>query len=154
MKRFVTLITVFGAVAAICVPLAAARLSLTSGVDPSGSASSFYTPAALRADGLRWQALADSQPASSFYTPAALDAWAARMQAQAQYELAKVGNVSPDDRTGVHGIGPQPVVTTGDDGVDVRVIGIGLGSGFFALLLVGGFVLMMRRSRRQQLAHV
>jgi hypothetical protein len=231
MKRLITLIAVFGSVAAICVPVATARTSLYSGLDPwtqhliarnsassvvpddrvgahgitsdrsassfytpaalkadglrwqglveTSPASSFYTPAALKADGLRWQAMADASPASSFYTPAALkadglrwqavadasrsassfytpaalDAWGLRMQAQAQYELVRTGNISPDDRPGIRGPGPQPIAGTSDDGVNVRVIGIGLGSGFFALLLVGGLVAMMRRSKRQELAH-
>ncbi|MDQ3894532.1 MAG: hypothetical protein M3292_07700 [Actinomycetota bacterium] len=112
-------------------------------------AASFYTPPALKAMGLRWQALADAQPAASFYTPAALKAMGERYEAEAQYLLTHGSNTTPDDRSGIRGTGPvstvQPVA---DGGVDWGNVGIGVGSGVFALLVASGMIFAVRRSRR------
>ncbi|MDQ3876676.1 MAG: hypothetical protein M3322_14215, partial [Actinomycetota bacterium] len=77
------------------------------GVVADRPAASFYTQAALRAMGERWQAVAEAQapgrPAASFYTPAALRAMGERYQAQARYEVTHGASAAPDDRVGVRG---------------------------------------------------
>jgi hypothetical protein len=72
-----------------------------AGVRP---AASYYTPAGLRANGLRWQAEARSysnRPAASYYTPAALHALGARMQAEARYYAAATKSTRGSNRARV-----------------------------------------------------
>ncbi len=165
MKRLLTIGILVLAVAAMLVAPAYAAAS-------PRPAASFYTPAALRAMGLRWQAMADAQasavtpddrvgirgsgvlagtdrPAASFYTPAALKAMGERYEAQAQYVLTHGSNTTPDDRGGIRGTGPVSTVqAVADDGVDWGNVGIGVGSGVFALLVASGMIFTVRRSRR------
>src|SRR5262245_35217063 len=151
MKGFGYLIALGGVVAALLVP---AQALARVGGSGNESVANLYTPSALAAWGQRMQAQVDyyrsglnERPAASYYTPEALNAWGQRMQAEATYYLSKSGGTVPDDRSGVRGSGPTPVPVTSDDGTNWGTIGLGVGSGVFAVLLAAGFAVAVRRSR-------
>jgi hypothetical protein len=155
MKRITIILAVLGAVAAVLVPAAVAKPIPGPGLP----AASFYTPEALEAWGQRAEAQAEfflnsssGSPAASFYTPAALRAMGERAQAQAvYYQTRNSPSTGSDDRIvdGIRGTGPVSTVTpVSDDGLGTwDKVGIGVGGAAFALLLGGGLVATLRRSR-------
>jgi hypothetical protein len=93
------------------------------------------TQAGLKADGLRYQAMArayESRPAASFYTPQALKAEGLRWQMMAQGYA-------------------QPQVVR-DSGFDWGAAGIGAIGVFVAMLCAAVLILGVRRSREEKLA--
>jgi uncharacterized protein YfiM (DUF2279 family) len=114
-------------------------------------AASFYTPAALKAEGLRMNAMARAygqqsttapdlverwvgrQPAASFYTPAALKAEGLRMQALARaYE--------------------RQSTNSGTSSFDTRDALIGAAGGLGVAICAAGLLIAVVRSRRPQIA--
>jgi hypothetical protein len=97
-----------------------------------------YTAAGLKADGLRYQAMADtylrSESPSSHYTTQQLHAMALRYQAMAKAYEQSTGT------------------TTSSSGIDWSDSGIGAGVGFAIALCAGGLIVLSRRNRGQQLA--
>jgi hypothetical protein len=142
MKRIGLGIALVAALAAMLVPAAQARYVVNGGgstqlVDPW-----FQNLLA------RQNAASVDKPAASFYTPAALNAMALNYQAQYQYYVTHGPGTTPDDRVvGIRGTGPVPTSTV-SEGTDWGKIGAGLGSGVFAVLLAAGCVVILRRSRR------
>jgi hypothetical protein len=95
-----------------------------------------YTQEGLRADGLRYQAMARAyadRPAASFYTPQALKAEGLRWQAMAQAYS-------------------QPPQVVRDSGFDWSAAGIGALGVFVAMLCASGLVFGIRRIRQEKLA--
>jgi hypothetical protein len=111
----------------------------------SASAASHYSKQALAAMGARYQAMAEyyGRPASSYYSAGALAAMGQRYQAQADAlaaasAAAKAGPPRPDDRGGVLGPGPEPVVVTvHSTGFDWRDATIGFITASGCALLIG-----------------
>ena len=94
-----------------------------------------YTQDGLRADGLRYQAMArayESRPAASYYTPQALKAEGLRWQMLAQTYT-------------------QPQVVR-NNGFDWGAAGIGAIGVFVAMLCAAVLILGVRRSREEKLA--
>src|SRR6266480_652391 len=94
------------------------------------------TPQGLKADGLRWQAIArayDNRPAASFYTPRQLKVEAMRWQAMAQAYA-------------------QPPQVVRDNGFDWGAAGIGALGVFVAMLCAAVLILGVRRIRQEKLA--
>jgi hypothetical protein len=90
------------------------------------------------------------RPASSYYTPAALKAMGDRYQAQAESIglSATRAAVRPDDRGAIRGVEEPPVVAVGESsGLDWRDAGIGALAAFGAVFLAGLTMVAMRRQR-------
>lgn len=109
----------------------------------TASASSGSTPQGLKAEGLRWQAIADryqqldNRPAASFYTPQALRAEGLRWQAMARtYQQQR----------------PSVVMASPSTGFDWGDAGIGAAGGLGIAVCGAGLILVARRSRRTKLA--
>ena len=96
------------------------------------------TPLGINADGLRYQAMARfyaNRPAASFYTPQALKAEGLRWQAKARFYAANA-----------------PVARSSSDAFDWGSAAIG-GAGTIVLLLgAGGLVFGVRKVRQERLA--
>jgi hypothetical protein len=93
------------------------------------------TPQGLKADGLRYQAMARfyaNRPAASFYTPQALRADAQRWQAKARFYAAQA-----------------PVGRTSSNGFDWGSAAIG-GAGMIVVALSAGVLFLAVRKVRQQ----
>lgn len=96
-----------------------------------------YTQQGLKADGLRWQAMArayTSRPAASFYTPQALNAMGQRWQALAQ-QYRQSGTA-----------------TSGSNGFDWGAASIGVAGGIVVALCTALLVFGVRRVRQEKIA--
>lgn len=136
--KYQTLARVFG----LLVVAASVAVS-TATATPTGTGATFYTPQALKADGLRWQALADhytqleSRPAASFYTPQTLIAQGLRWQAMARVYRTKTAPAATVSRS------------SGFDW-DAALIGA---AGSFGLATCATALVLATRRRRAKLAH-
>ena len=105
----------------------------------SGSAmAAGPTPAAIRADGLRWQAMADSYKHLQSPTPEAIRADGLRWQAIAR-------------TYGVHRV-TTPSQSSSGSGFDFGAAGIGALAALGLAVLASGLTVMARRIRRRKLA--
>lgn len=105
----------------------------------SGSAmAAGPTPAAIRADGLRWQAMADSYKHLQSPTPEAIRADGLRWQAIAR-------------SYGVHTV-TTPSQSSSGSGFDFGAAGIGALAALGLAVLASGLMVMARRIRRRKLA--
>lgn len=105
----------------------------------SGSAmAAGPTPAAIRADGLRWQAMADSYKHLQSPTPEAIRADGLRWQAIAR-------------SYGVHTV-TTPSQSSSGSGLDFGAAGIGALAALGLAVLASGLMVMARRIRRRKLA--
>lgn len=105
----------------------------------SGSAmAAGPTPAAIRADGLRWQAMADSYKHLQSPTPEAIRADGLRWQAIAR-------------TYGVHTV-TTPSQSSSGSGFDFGAAGIGALAALGLAVLASGLMVMARRIRRRKLA--
>ena len=105
----------------------------------SGSAmAAGPTPAAIRADGLRWQAMADSYKHLQSPTPEAIRADGLRWQAIAR-------------TYGVHTV-TTPSQSSSGSGFDFGAAGIGALVALGLAVLASGLIVMARRIRRRKLA--
>ena len=96
------------------------------------------TPAAIRADGLRWQAMADSYKHLQSPTPEAIRADGLRWQAIAR-------------SYGVHTV-TTPSQSSSGSGFDFGAAGIGALAALGLAVLASGLMVMARRIRRRKLA--
>jgi hypothetical protein len=99
-----------------------------------GTATAGTTPQGLKADGLRYQAMADRYQQMRYYTPQALEADGLRWEALARAYAT------------------PPSVSTGRTGFDWADAGIGAAGGIVLFISGGIAVLFARRSRRAKLA--
>ena len=99
-----------------------------------GAATAGTTPQGLKADGLRYQAMAERYQQMRYYTPQALAADGLRWQALARAYATR------------------PAVATGGSGFNWGDAGIGAAGGLVLFACGGVAVLFARRSRRAKLA--
>ena len=105
----------------------------------SGSAMAARpTPAAIKADGLRWQAMADFYKQQQTPTPAAIRADGLRWQAIAR-------------AYGVHTV-TTPSQSSSGSGFDFGAAGIGALAALGLAVIASGLIVMARHSRRTNLA--
>jgi hypothetical protein len=107
-------------------------------VSGPASAATGETPQGLKADGLRYQAMARfyaDRPAASFYTARALRADGLRWQAQARFYAAQ-----------------SPVARSSADGFDWGSAVIGGAGTIVVLLGAGGLAFGVRKLRQERLA--
>jgi hypothetical protein len=129
----------------------------------SGSAmAAGPTPAAIRADGLRWQAMADSYKHLQTPTPAGIKADGLRGQAIARFyeqqrptpEAIRADGLrwQAIARTyGVHTV-TTPSPSSSGSGFDFGAAGIGALAALGLAVLASGLMVMARRIRRRKLA--
>jgi hypothetical protein len=131
----------------------------------SGSAmAAGPTPAAISADGLRWQAMADSYKHLQSPTPAGIKADGLRGQAIARFYDEQQQRPTPEAiradglrwqaiaRTyGVHTV-TTPSQSSAGSGFDFGAAGIGALAALSLAVLASGLMVMARRIRRRKLA--
>jgi hypothetical protein len=108
-----------------------------------GDVSSYYTPAAIKAMGDRYNAEA------ALFAP--LPAHVQDLEAlNGAYQESTTSAVRPDDRAGIRGVEQQPqtVYVTQSQGFDWSDAGVGALGAFGACFLAGLTLLAMRRQRK------